>query len=307
MNGRCGVIGFIKEIYMTSNSAAPLSIVDWLKLQFKDINGIAPLGAGGQKQVFSGEHVKAGEIVIKLFQPGSDLEGIKREIDAVGKLAGHRVPPIYGNGQLASPWGPIVWLIEQRINGITLREKLQAGPLSSLDLLRLGSHLLDSLLYAESISIVHRDLKPDNIICDKTGNFWLIDFGLARHLDLVSITASARHFGKFTAGYAPPEQFRNQKKDIDSRCDLFALGVTLHEAATGSNPFLHGARDIHEVLARVETLPLPRIAVKLSSVENSTKLSDFVDSMVQKKCEHRPRSIAEARIWMNEILDSEKV
>jgi serine/threonine-protein kinase len=80
---------------------------------------------------------------------------------------------------------------------------------------------------AEAVSIVHRDVKPANIIVDPQGEFWLIDFGVARHLDLDSLTATAAPGGCGTIGYAPAEQCRNDKPDIDARADLFALGVTL--------------------------------------------------------------------------------
>jgi serine/threonine protein kinase len=103
--------------------------------------------------------------------------------------------------------------------------------------LRLGLHVLEALERAETVQIVHRDVKPDNIMCDGEGNFWLLDFGIARHLELSSLTPTASPFGKMTLGYAPPEQCRNVKGDIDSRADLFALGVTLHECATGRNGF----------------------------------------------------------------------
>ncbi|MFX8601132.1 serine/threonine protein kinase, partial [Acinetobacter baumannii] len=73
---------------------------------------------------------------------------------------------------------------------------------------------------------------------DLNGDFWLLDFGIARHLAMSSLTADFRTFGKFTPGYAPIEQWRNLKSEIDSRSDMFALGVTIIEASTGVNPFL---------------------------------------------------------------------
>ena len=78
---------------------------------------------------------------------------------------------------------------------------------------------------------------------DRNGEYWLLDFGIARHLDKESITASGAMFGPASAGYAPPEQFRNIKTEIDIRTDLFAIGVVAYEALTGSHPFLQGAKD----------------------------------------------------------------
>jgi eukaryotic-like serine/threonine-protein kinase len=93
-----------------------------------------------------------------------------------------------------------------------------------------------------------------------------IDFDIARHLRLESLTATAAAFGQFTWGYAPPEQCRNIKAQIDARSDLFALGVTLYECATGSNPFRKGARDPLEILSRIEGMPLPPLSLSIGGV-----------------------------------------
>src|SRR5690606_10231964 len=103
------------------------------------------------------------------------------------------------------------------------------------DVVRLSLHTLETLAAAETANVVHRDVKPGNIISCTDGSFWLIDFGIARHLNLHSLTDSNQLWGKGTPGYAPPEQMRNAKPSIDGRSDLFALGVTIYEAASGAN------------------------------------------------------------------------
>src|SRR5688572_8842283 len=92
------------------------------------------------------------------------------------------------------------------------------------------------------------------------GDYWLLDFGIARHLDLSSLTPTLAS-GVGTLGYAPPEQYRNWKSDIDSRADLFAVGVTGFEAATGVHPFRDGAKSGAEVIDRIENRlhPVPSI------------------------------------------------
>jgi serine/threonine-protein kinase len=176
--------------------------------------------------------------------------------------------------------------------------------LSPKDVLRLGLHTLETLVAAEEKAIVHRDVKPDNIIRDPRGDFWLIDFGLARHLSLESLTATANVFGHATWGYAPPEQCRNFKQEIDARADLFALGVTLYECSTGTNPFRSGASSVLEVLHRVENDMLPRLSLDLSSAD---EFADFVTTLTQKRRDHRPRTAKEAFGWMQEICEAEAV
>ena len=276
----------------------------WLRQQFPRLSNLNPLSVGGQKLVFAGVHPIDGEVVLKLIHPRQDHEQTRRELLAVSQVNSERVPPILEVGTISTPVGDCSWFRERKIAGKTVRELLVVGPLSISDLLRLGLHTLEALLDAEQAKIVHRDVKPENIIRDNSGSFWLIDFGIARHLDLDSITATVSAFGKFTVGYAPQEQYRNVKTEIDARCDLFALGVTLYECATGRNPFADGARDAMEQLTRVETMPLPRLSLTFASAQ---KFADLVAAMTQKRRDHRPSTVREAYDWMKEICDAEGI
>ncbi len=276
----------------------------WLRQQFPRLSNLNPLSVGGQKLVFAAVHPVDGEVVLKLIHPRQDHEQTRRELLAVSQVNSGRVPPILEVGTISTPVGDCSWFRERKIAGKTVRELLVLGPLSIPDLLRLGLHTLEALLDAEQANIVHRDVKPENIIRDGSGSFWLIDFGIARHLDLDSITATVSAFGKFTVGYAPQEQYRNVKTEIDARCDLFALGVTLYECATGRNPFADGARDPMEQLTRVEMMPLPRLTLTFASAQH---FADLVAAMTQKRRDHRPSTVREAYDWMKEICDAEGI
>jgi len=286
---------------MNSLSAIDLN---WLQGQFSDLSNISPLNSGGQKQVFAATHAKNGNVVLKVIHPQQDLEATKREVSAASQLSGHRVPQILETGLLSTPVGQCIWFREQRINGHPVRALLNSGPLPKIQLLKLGLQILEVLVEAENLRIVHRDIKPENVICDPKNDFWLIDFGLARHLDLSSLTATAAVFGKCTPGYAPIEQFKNHKYEIDIRCDLFALGVTLYECAIGSNPYLNGARDVLEVFRRVEGPPLPRLALIFPSAQS---FSDLLSALTQPRRDHRPRTAKEAYEWMKCICRAEGI
>ena len=272
----------------------------WLQEQFGDLADIRPLSQGGQKQVFSAVHQQDGEVVLKLMHPAQDIERTMRELVAVAEVDSARVPKILESGTVASPVGECFWFREQRVPGEMLRAVVARGALQVEELLRLGLHVLESLVASERVAIVHRDVKPENIIRDPDGQFWLIDFGLARHLGLESLTATALAFGHVTWGYAPPEQCRNLKREIDSRADLFALGVTLYECATGANPFRVGASNALEVLQRVEVMPLPRLSLDFPAAE---LFADLVQTLVQKRRDHRPRTVQEAYEWMRQVCD----
>ena len=121
--------------------------------------------------------------------------------------------------------------------------------------------MLSILDRSEDQNIVHRDIKPENIIIDTNNKFWLIDFGISRHLDLESITASNSPFGPCTIGYSSAEQFRNIKKEIDIRADLFSLGVVAAEMIIGYNPFFYNTNDIIQVIKNIENQPLPLLRI----------------------------------------------
>ncbi len=277
----------------------------WLRANFPDLTDFRPLGQGGQKLVMTAKHRTDGEVVLKIIHPSTDAETARREILAVQQVRSPRVPKIMDYGSTGTQIGPCVWLREEFIRGQTVRQMLASGPLATATVLRLGLHVMEALERAETVQIVHRDVKPDNIMCDPSGSFWLLDFGIARHLELASLTASALPFGKMTLGYAPPEQCRNMKADIDSRADLFALGVTLHECGTGKNGFFEPPpRDHVELLKRVERCVLSPIDLPIAE---KASFRDLVRSMTQKSRVHRPRTVKDALVWLREICLREGV
>lgn len=270
----------------------------WLKSQFPDLQDLAQIGQGGQKVVFSARHRTMGAVVLKLIRPTVKDSAVSRELEAVRLVDSPRVPKILEHGTIPSQVGDCLWLIEPHILGVTLRSRLSSGPLHGTDTARLALHMLEALSKAEAVKIVHRDVKPDNIMCDRLSDYWLLDFGIARHLDLPSLTDTSARFGKFTPGYAPPEQFRNLKDVIDNRSDLFALGVTLYESVTGLNPFRENASNELDVLKRVETQALAR----LDTTVIDPKLADLIQALTQRRRDHRPESAIDALRWVRDIL-----
>lgn len=275
---------------------------DWITSQFPDLSNVVAISEGGQKWVFAGDHKTEGRVVLKVIKPTQDVETVQREILAVQQVNSARVPAILECGQLNTPVGICFWFREQFINGSTVDQLLQRGRLSTNQVLLLGLHVSEALVSAEGAKIVHRDVKPGNVICDMNDAFWLLDFGVARHLTLNAMTPTAAPFGKFTVGYAPLEQMRNVRAEIDSRSDLFALGVTLYECATGQNPYRHNAANPLEVLKRIEGAPLPRLKLTITAGE---ELADFVGALTQKRRDHRPATAQQALEWVQEICRKE--
>lgn len=275
--------------------------IAWLAAQFPDLQDVAQLSTGGQKLVASAFDPQNGNIVLKVARPDQGAEATHREILAVAQVRSARVPRIYNTGNLTTPIGDCVWLQEQRVLGQNVREMLRNGPLRSEQYLRLGLHILEALVAAEDANIVHRDVKPENIICDNSGGFWLIDFGIARHLALQSLTATGNVWGKATVGYAPTEQVRNLKRDIDARSDLFALGITLYEVISGGNPFLRPPANQLEVIRRMEEERDQRLSPLTLPFAGGSDLWDLITAMTQNRRDLRPRTAQQALGWMRDI------
>ncbi|WAS99536.1 serine/threonine-protein kinase [Nannocystis punicea] len=280
-----------------------MTVVTWLPKYLPGISNLRGLLEGGQKWVFSATHSTDGEVVIKLIKPHTADERVRREILAVKEINSTRVPRIFEDGVLrGTPLGfDVIWLREQRILGENVKQILQRSTLSQKEILALCRHVLEALVDMGHARIVHRDIKPENIIRSADGSYWLIDFGIARHLDLSSLTATAALGGPGTLGYAPPEQYRNKKRDLDGRADLFALAVTLVECISGKHPYVDGARDAPMVLKRIEGAPLP---IPKISWNRGRQFADFLTAMGQRRVDCRPRDASDALMWLQELQDT---
>lgn len=134
---------------------------------------------------------------------------------------------------------------------------------------------------------------------DNNNCFWLLDFGIARHLDLTSITATEEHFGPHTLGYAAPEQYRNLKPQIDSRADLFSLGVVAYEAISGVNPFTGEATSHLDVIRRIESTVPDRLEIQ---EDPSGEIAAFISLLIEKYSSRRPKTAKIALEWFESIV-----
>ena len=120
---------------MNGNAGIDLS---WLEQKFPDLSDLRALSAGGQKQVFAASHAVDGPVVLKIIHARQNVETTEREVLAVGQLAGARIPRILETGTLQTQLGSCFWFREARIDGPTLRQCLEGGPLPIGDVLRLA-------------------------------------------------------------------------------------------------------------------------------------------------------------------------
>jgi len=231
-------------------------IEDYLK-QFSNVNAFKK---GGQKEIFLGEHNQNGRVIIKIgkYVNDSSLERINREVETLKSINSEYYPK--NIDYIVDKINREFIVIEEFIENRNLQEvKIHYDNEQKLVL------LLNQLILALKIlwdkNIVHRDLKFDNILFRKNFMPVIIDLGIARLLDLPSLTNSMAFSGPCTPNYSSPEQLRNDKRKIDTRADFFAMGIILLELHLGYHPFepkyLVNSKSIPEnILAGIYVSPL---------------------------------------------------
>ena len=261
----------------------------------EEFEKIELMARGGQKIVFDGVHNSYGETVIKLYFQLNDPRSL-REIQIERDLNLSMVPKIYETGTIEYEGTETLYIIEQKVKGTELRKVLESGKRFSLEeavtFLEQG---LEFIACIENKGIVHRDIKPENIIRADDGRIFFLDFGIARILGADSLTRTGAMMGPHTPGYAAPEQFNNLKKEIDSRADIFSLGVVTYECITGKNPFREGSINALEVLQKTETITPVQYSIK---GETQSQFMALLGAMMGKYPSRRPRTAKQAIDWL---------
>lgn len=273
-----------------------------IRAAFPMLSNITVVKRGGQKDVYAAESVEFGNVALKLMAVGEGglPKRIAREIQIVcdGNFPG--VPRIYDHGFIDIASFKACYIIEQRIIGEDLRTKLAREGAQTKDfVVSMLEAMLETIDRMWQCHIVHRDIKPDNIMVDEDNNFWLLDFGIARDTEDVSLTLTDAKMGPLSPGYAPPEQVMNYKRLIDDRTDLFALGVTAYELLSGKHPFAAEPRNamamvISSITAKEDTLEIPG--------DNNGELATLIKTMMNKQQTLRPTSASMALGWLRSIL-----
>lgn len=261
----------------------------------EEFEKIELMARGGQKIVFDGVHNSYGETVIKLYFQLNDPRSL-REIQIERDLNLSMVPKIYETGTIEYEGTETLYIIEQKVKGTELRKVLESGKRFSLEeavtFLEQG---LEFIACIENKGIVHRDIKPENIIRADDGRIFFLDFGIARILGADSLTRTGAMMGPHTPGYAAPEQFNNLKKEIDSRADIFSLGVVTYECITGKNPFREGFINALEVLQKTETITPVQYSIK---GDTQSQFMALLGAMMGKYPSRRPRTAKQAIDWL---------
>jgi serine/threonine protein kinase/TolB-like protein len=231
---------------------------------------IRSLGSGGMAQVWLARRADGAfrrEVALKLPLQNSrraDLaERFARERDILAGLEHPNIARLYDAGMDA---GGLPYLSMEYVQGESLTDWCDTRQLRIVARLELFLQVLEAVQYAHEKQVIHRDLKPSNILVSQSGQVRLLDFGVAKLLEVdgpEGVQLTAVHGRALTPDYASPELLHGDS--IDERSDVYSLGVLLYELLTGKRPYqLSRAASLGLLERAMETAELKKPSLQLT-------------------------------------------
>jgi serine/threonine-protein kinase len=264
---------------------------------------VEKIGAGGMGEIYLArdQHL-ARDVAIKVLPPRTLIDEsarkhFRKEALILSQLNHPNVATIH---DFDTQQG-VDFLVMEYIPGITLSEKVAAGPLPEKEVLRLGVQLAEGLAAAHEHGVVHRDLKPGNLRVTSDGRLKILDFGLAKLWRPNTASAATESLSETqamagTLPYMAPEQLLGE--DVDARTDIHAAGSVLYEMATGQRPFADVERSqlIGAILQRSPVLPT------VLNPKLSPELERIIGKCLEKGPENRYQSAKELAVDLRRLL-----
>ncbi|RMF56425.1 MAG: PEGA domain-containing protein [Calditrichaeota bacterium] len=257
-------------------------------MEIKGYEILSEINRGAVTTVFLGRQTSLDrKVLIKVLnqqwqQEPDMVQRFRREAKICARLKHKNIVDIFDTGS----GDENLYLIMEYIEGINLKAFIRKYHPIPFEILRFLVHeILNGLAYAHGQNIIHRDMKPDNIMISQEGVVKITDFGLAFMPQLPGITAQGGTVG--TPAYMSPEQAKGSK--VDHRSDLFSVGVTIYELASGTSPFAskHFGESIQKILS-VNPPPLSEVRTDIPDW-----FSELVTKLMNKDPAKRPNSAKE--------------
>ncbi|HUE75052.1 MAG TPA: serine/threonine-protein kinase [Pirellulaceae bacterium] len=215
------------------------------------------LGSGGFGTVWKAKDTRLDRLVAVKIPHRDQVDPAKaelflREARATAQLRHANIVAVHEVGRNDDT----LYIVSDFIQGVTLADRLTAGPFALREAAELLARIAEALHHAHEAGVIHRDLKPQNIMLDADGRPHIMDFGLAkREAGEITMTVDGKILG--TPAWMSPEQAQGLGHSVDPRTDVYSLGVILFQLLTHELPFRgNRAMLIHQVIN--EEPPSPR-------------------------------------------------
>ncbi len=257
------------------------------------------LKIGGQKRVWQCAFQQKAYVLKALMGDERTLRRVRREIEVM-HVCESRYLPKFGPiplRDLQLPDGQtVLYFLEEYIDGLPLSSVYK--PMSTEEVVALGLCISEALGVLESKGYVHRDVKPMNIIQRTSSEYVLIDAGIALDPDAEEISAPGAIVG--TKAYLSPDQLTLPQRELDLRSDLFSLGVTLYESATGEHPFINDEAPRGDVTRNI--LEFECVEPRRFNSEIPDPLSDVILRLLRKDRDTRYSGVKELRAALSAVV-----
>ena len=253
------------------------------------------LGGGGSSDVYVAEDRLLGrKVALKILRRRESDTGqmrrFLREARSASMLNHPNVVTIFDIGRA----GDVDYIATELVQGETLRERLQRGPMTIVEAIDVARAVANALTAAHEAWLVHRDIKPENVAIRPDGLVKVLDFGVAALAGDGDSTDPLRRGSLVgTLPYLSPEQVRGEPI-IDTRSDVYSLGVVMYEMLAQRVPFSgNNVMDVLALIVEAAPEPLPALVPE--------PLRDLVMCSLAKDMYQRPQTVAEVSASLAEI------
>ncbi len=271
------------------------------------------LGRGGMGRVYLAEQVSPPRrVALKVLAPRvvapQSLARFALEAEVLARLQHPGIAQIYETGTADQTDGAPPYFAMEYVEGESLLDYATSHHLDSSARLGLMMQLCQAVHHAHQKGVIHRDLKPANILVKTGDQLKVLDFGVARLTEAdVKAPALQTHIGELigTIAYMSPEQATGDSRRLDTRSDVYALGVVAYQLLSGQLPYELGERMVHDavrVVVEESPVPLSRIMPRLKG-----DLETILGKALEKEPERRYQSAQALADDIQRFLNDEPI